>query len=144
MFGNLFGAKDTIDAAGNAIEKTGNVFDKLFTSDEERLTRAEAMERIKQNPLMWAHELNIINAKDSSWFNSGWRPAIGWVLAISSFIYFVPKFIVSAYVWATVCLDARELMDYPITFGELGALAGMMLGGMTIRSYDKSNGVAKK
>lgn len=143
MFGKLFGAKDTIDAAGNAIEKTGNVFDKLFTSDEERLTRAEAMERIKQKPLEFAQQLNLLNAKDANPFNSGWRPAIGWVLAVSSFLYFVPKFLISAYVWATVCLQAQELMPYPITFGELGALAGMMLGGMGIRSFDKSKGTAK-
>jgi hypothetical protein len=142
---NFFGigAAETLNATGNVIEKAGGVFDKLFTSDNERLSRAEIMARIKQEPGKWAHELNLINAKDGNLFNSGWRPAIGWVLAVATFVYFIPKFIVSTYVWAVICLESGELSAYPITFGELSILAGMMLGSKVMRSYDKKQGNAK-
>ena len=142
MFG--FGAKVAIDSIGNIIEKTGGALDRLFTSDDERLSHKEIMMRIEQAPDKWAHSLNMINAKDSNWFNSGWRPAIGWVLAISALLYFVPKFIISAYVWASVCLQNNALVDYPITFGELGVLASMMLGSKVIRSFDKAKGTSSK
>lgn len=142
MFG-LFGTKDTIDSAGNAIEKTGNVLDKLFTSDEERLTRQEAIERLRQKPLELAHELNLINAKDTSWFNSGWRPALGWVLAVSTAIYFIPKFFLATVLWFIHSWNAQAIADYPIDDSGLWQLASMMLGTAAIRSFEKIKGVAR-
>ena len=45
------------------VDAIGNAFDKLFTSDEEKLTKAEVMERTKQNPALWQHTLDLINAR---------------------------------------------------------------------------------
>lgn len=139
----LIGAKDTINAAGDVIEKTGNAFNKLFTSDDERLSHAEIMQRIKQQPAEFAHELNEINAKDSKLFNSGWRPCIGWVLAISIGFYFIPKFFFGSLIWIKHSWFAGEIVAYPVDDAGLWQLAAMMLGSKAIRSFDKYTGQSK-
>ncbi len=147
FFSGLIGAKDTLNAAGNVIEKTGKVFDKLFTSDDERLSHAEMMQRIKQQPYekaaKFAHELNVISASDSKLFNSGWRPCIGWVLAISIGFYFIPKFFFGSLIWVKHCWLANEIVAYPVDDAGLWQLAAMMLGSKAIRSFDKYTGQSK-
>lgn len=137
------GAAETLNATGDVVEKTGNMFDKLFTSDEERLASKQLMAKINQNPAKWAHELNLINAKDSSWFNSGWRPAIGWVLTISIACYFIPKFLLGSIIWAKHSWKADAILPYPVDDSGLWQLAAMMLGVGVTRSFDKLKGQAK-
>ncbi len=67
------------------VKAVGNAFDKLFTSDEERLTKAEAMERIKQNPAMWQSALDKLNAQSSYWFAAIARPFNVWVAGLNMF-----------------------------------------------------------
>ena len=71
---NLIGA-----GAAQPIEAVGNVVDKLFTSDDERLTHAEVMARIQQAPALVQSEINKIEAQHRSIFVAGWRPFLGWV-----------------------------------------------------------------
>jgi hypothetical protein len=142
-FSSLLGAKDTVEAVGTAVEKTGNALDNLFTSDDERLTHAEIMERINQQPAEWAHQLNMLNAQDSSWFNSGWRPALGWVGAVGMFCFFVPQYLLAAGMWVYACLQAGVLVPYPINADGLWELVAMLLGGGVLRTVEKANGTAK-
>ena len=143
FFGKLFGAKESIDAVGNVVEKTGNALDNLFTSDDERLSHAEIMERINQQPAEWAHQLNLLNAQDTSWFNSGWRPALGWVGAIGMFCFFVPQYLLAAAMWTYTCIQANALVPYPINADGLWELVAMLLGGGVLRTVEKANGTAK-
>ena len=143
FFGKLFGAKESIDAVGNVVEKTGNALDNLFTSDDERLSHAEIMERINQQPAEWAHQLNLLNAQDTSWFNSGWRPALGWVGAIGMFCFFVPQYLLAAVMWTYTCIQANALVPYPINADGLWELVAMLLGGGVLRTVEKANGTAK-
>lgn len=143
----------TVDAAGNLIEKTGGALDKLFTSDDERLTHAEIMERIKQQPSAWAHELNLINAQSHSWFNSGWRPGLGWVCVLSAGAYFIPQYLTGSVVWVWACVEvisaggvetlAENLPVYPASDNGLWQLVTLLLGSATVRQIDKANGTAK-
>lgn len=75
----LLGVPDVQDT----IEATGNALNGLFTSDDERLTHAEVMQRIKQNPNRWQAQINLAEAGHRSLFVAGWRPAIGWVCALA-------------------------------------------------------------
>ena len=141
-----FFKKETVDAVGNVVEKTGTAFDKLFTSEEERNAAKIVFAKIKSKPAEWAHELNIINANSTSWFNSGWRPALGWVGALSALLYYVPQYVVGAYVWLSLALKTAagdELPAYPVSDDGLWQLIGLLLGGATIRSFEKIKGVAK-
>jgi len=144
MFG--FGSK-TIESASGLVEKTGNALDSLFTSDEERQAGQVVLNKIKQNPEKWAHELNVLNAKNASLFVSGARPAILWVCVLSLFMFFVPQYVMASFVWFHACFDAMEagnaLPLYPVGVNGIWELVTVVLGGKAIRSYDKTVGVAR-
>ena len=148
-----FGADKDIEAVGNVVEKTGNALGGLFTSDDERLTHKEILERIKQKPAEWAYELNKIDAQSGSWFNSGWRPALGWVGAVSLAFFFIPQYLMGAILWGIQCHDiivnAKDLAivvlpAYPVKSDAVMELVFLVLGGGVIRSFDKKAGTAKK
>ena len=152
ILSRLLGSDKTLVAAGGVIEKTGEALDKIFTSKEEKLTAQQMLERIRQRPAEWAHELNVISAGSANWFNSGWRPALGWVGALGLFFFFVPQYIVASVMWAKACYLALTTMeagnpvvlpDYPLTADGLMELVVMLLGGAVLRSMDKAEGTAK-
>jgi hypothetical protein len=147
-----FGADKSIEATGNVIEKTGKALGGLFTSDDERLTHKEVYERIKQKPQEWAHELNLADANSGSWFNSGWRPMLGWVGGISLALFFIPQYLMGAGLWGFQCfhviseakdLAAIQLPVYPVSSDAVMELVMFLFGAGAIRSFDKLNGNAK-
>lgn len=174
-FSKLIGAGDTAKVIPDTVNAVAGVsdsimggLDDLFTSDDERLAWAAKREEVRlgvesaiANKI---HELNLINASDPRFFNSGWRPAIGWVLAISISCYFIPRFLIASAAWGYACWvyvrewaatctgeavigcvrPALNLPDYPVDDSGLWQLAGMMLIGVTYRSWEKLNGVAAK
>jgi len=135
MFGWLLGEKavDTVEAVASGL-------DGLFTSDDERLSHAEVMERIKQQPDQAQNAVNAIEARHKSIFVAGWRPFVGWVCGIALCYQFVLLPIINWIVtlrmdvpiYAPV-LDTSEL--YTVLLGMLG------LGGL--RTYEKFKGVSK-
>ena len=76
ILGKLFSS-----SAAEPIEAIGNVFDKLFTSDDERAKAQAVLEKLRQEPHLLQAEINKIEAAHRSTFVAGWRPAIGWVCA---------------------------------------------------------------
>lgn len=136
------GAEKPIDAVGNVVEKTGNALDSLFTSDDEKLSHKEIMERIKNQPAEFAQELNLINARDESFWNSGWRPALGWVGAVSMASYYIPQYLVATYIWASLCVEQHAIVTYPINDAGLWQLVTLLIGGKVLRTVEKSNGTA--
>ena len=70
-------------ATATPISAVGNVLDQLFTSDDERLTREQAMKALQQKPQLAQAEINKIEAQHKSLFVAGWRPFIGWVCGIN-------------------------------------------------------------
>jgi len=150
---SIFGADKEIDAIGNVIEKSGKAVGGLFTSDDERLSHKEILERIKQKPAQWAHELNLLDAQSPSWFNSGWRPMLGWVGGVSLALFFIPQYLMGAILWGIQCHDiintAKDLQEvvlpaYPVTSDAVMELVYLVLGGGVLRSLDKKLGTAKK
>lgn len=142
----MFRKSGMIRETGNLVEKIGT----LFTSDHERLTHEEVMERIKQKPDEWAHELNVLNAQHGSLFVSGWRPGLGWICVIAAFLFFVPQYASGAALWVYQCYEAistqgvsASLPEYPVSDGGLWQLVTLLLGGGALRSIDKFNGVAR-
>ncbi len=74
ILASLFGG-----GVAEPIEAVGNVLDKVFTSDEEKLDKKLLMQRMAMEPHMVQTEINKIEAKHRSIFVAGWRPFIGWV-----------------------------------------------------------------
>ena len=115
-----------------------------FVVDKDK--SAEIAYRISTLAATQAHEqalgqleVNRAEAASGSMFVGGWRPAVGWCCMTAMAVNFVitPIFgpLIEAYtVVKMVPLDMSEMM--PILLGLLG------LGGM--RSFEKSQGVARK
>ena len=128
---------------GDAVETVQEVasgLDGLFTSDDERLTHAEVMERIKQDPDKAQIAVNAVEAKHRSIFIAGWRPYIGWVCGIALTFQYILHPIISWLVTLMMdkpvyppLLDMSAMM--PVLLGMLG------LGGL--RTYEKLKKVSK-
>lgn len=135
MLGWLFGekAKDTVEAVVGGL-------DGLFTSDDERLTHAEVMERIQQEPDKSQNAVNAIEARHRSVFVAGWRPFIGWVCGLALAYQFLLHPLL-----AWVVTVAMDVPQYPpvIDTGALYTVLLGMLGMGGLRTVEKVRGAAK-
>jgi hypothetical protein len=59
------------------VKAVGAILDYLFTSDEERLDKEQALLRLAQRPNLVPAKINKIEAQHRSIFVAGWRPFIG-------------------------------------------------------------------
>jgi hypothetical protein len=119
------------------IEAVGNVIDKIFTSDEERLSKQAVLEKLKQRPAEVQAELNKLEAQHRSVFVAGWRPFIGWILGSSLACYYIPKFLLGSIMWIISCIKLGAMIPYPLDVGGLHDLVLAMLGMAAIRTYEK-------
>ena len=136
----IFSRSKSIDAAGRLIEKTGNALNKLFTSDDERMTHREIMARMEQRPVEMAHELNLI-AAGGNWFNAGWRPALGWVGVAGIALFFIPQYVMASILWTKLAWSAEVLPPYPIDAEGIWQLVTLLIGGKVVRSYEKREAI---
>lgn len=116
------------------INAIGNVVDKLFTSDEERLTAQQAKERLQQQPHMVQAETNKVSAAHRSVFVAGARPFLLWVCGFGFAFSFLVNPIIQ---WTTGEPGPLLPMDSmtELTLGMLG-LAGL-------RTFEKLKGISK-
>lgn len=134
--------KLVMGGATDLVKETGDAIDKVFTSDEERNQHIEVIEKIKDAVRQRQHELNMAGA-NRGLFIAGWRPALGWIGAISLFFYYVPQYVIASFLWVKMTLGAGTIQPYPATADGLMELVVLLLGGATLRSYEKSKGVSK-
>ena len=66
-------------AAVAPIEAIGNIVTGVWGDKGEKMTHAEVMTKLAQQPAMAQVELNKVEAGHRSIFVAGWRPFIGWV-----------------------------------------------------------------
>jgi hypothetical protein len=125
------------------VEAVGNVLDKLFTSDEERLDKQALLTKLAMQPNLAQVELNKVEASHRSAFVAGWRPAIGWVAAISLAIFYIPQYAVASKLWVETVLAKGELVPYPVTADGLLELVLALLGLGTLRTIEKLQGRSK-
>lgn len=129
-FNKLVGAPD----AAKIVENTGTALDKLFTSKDEKMTHAEIMERIKQDPMRWQAETNAISAGHRSVFVAGARPFIVWVGGLG----LCNAFLVNPWLqWWT----GKPGPELPLE--AMMELVLMLLGLATLRTVEKMRGVSK-
>lgn len=135
--------KQAGDVIAQPVEALGNVFDKLFTSDEERAIADQVMEKIKQRPQILQGEINKLEAQHRSIFVAGWRPFIGWVCGASLTAYYIPQFVIASILWVKACWAAGILQPYPADASGLLELVLALLGMATIRTVEKLGKVTK-
>jgi len=122
------------------IAAVGAIVDELFTSDEERLDKEEALLRLAQRPALVQAEVNKIEAQHRSVFVAGWRPFVGWVCGAALAYSFILRDLISwALVAAKVDVEAPPELAMEHLLTVLLALLG--LGGY--RTFEKINGRAK-
>lgn len=132
FFRSFFGG-----AAAEPISAIGDVIDRTFTSDEERLDAHNTFAKMQ-------NDLQKVFAIHRSPFVAGARPYILYVCGTSLAVYFIPQAIAINAMWITACIQAGELLPFPagnfdglweLTIGALG------LGGF--RTIEKLAGRAK-
>lgn len=121
------------------VEALGNVFDRLFTSEEERLQAQAVLEKLKAHPAELQVALNKIEAAHRSVFVAGWRPAVGWICAAAVGWAYIghPLFLWAAALWSP------GLAAPAIHTDSLFELVLAMLGMAGLRSLEKAAGRAK-
>ena len=124
-----------------AVTAIGSVMNKLFTSDDERLTHEEIRMRLALKPDMAQIELNKVEAGHRSIFVAGWRPFIGWVCGFALFYQFVLYgFIAWGFAaWGPAGMEAPPALD----FAPLMTIVLSLLGLGGLRSMEKFKGKTK-
>lgn len=136
----LSGLLSGAGAIASPVEAIGNVLDKLFTSEEEKLDKEALLARLASAPYLAQTEINKIEAQHRSLFVAGWRPAIGWVCASALFWTYLghPLFVWAAALWAP------GLEPPPLGVGDfLYELVLAMLGLGGLRTFEKVKGRAR-
>lgn len=139
--------------------------EKLFPDKTKRAEEMRKLEQLRQDgdlAKLNAHvqlmlkqaEINLADAKSGNWLQSGWRPAIGWVGALSLALMYIPKAMVMTGIWTWQCYSmlsgAPDITTVSLpAFPDLGVtdiigLLMSMLGVAAMRSHDKLKGVDSK
>lgn len=103
------------------INAVGNILDKLFTSDDERLSKQVLLERLRMKPLLAQQEINKIEAGHRSVFVAGWRPFLGWLCGLGYFYEIILRPILLNFGVNLVGLDKTTIIS--ITVALLGLSA---------------------
>jgi hypothetical protein len=85
-------------------------------------------------------EINKIEAGSARLFVSGWRPAVGWVCCIG----LATQFLIGPFATWTATLTGHSIEFPKLDMGTLMTLLGGLLGLGTLRTYEKTQGVAAK
>ena len=122
-------------AAAEPIEAIGNVFDSLFTSDEEVLTLEVAKQRLAQKPALVQAEIMKVQAQHRSNFVAGARPFLMWVCGVGLAMAFIVNPLIEFYT------AGESLINIPMD--KIMELVIAMLGLSTLRTVEKIQGKAK-
>ncbi|MEM9289816.1 MAG: 3TM-type holin [Pseudomonadota bacterium] len=134
LLGTLFGRPAT-----DAVTALGNVFDKLFTSDEERAQANIILTKIAQKPHLLQAEINKVEAAHRSIFVAGWRPFIGWICGLGILWAFLGH---PLFQWV-VALQGLTVDPPAIDTDHLLELVLAMLGLGALRTAEKLTGRSK-
>ncbi len=124
---------------GGLVGSVGKIVDELHTSEEEKAQAKIKLQELDNQLKTKQMDINKVEAGHRSIFIAGWRPALGWISALSvGYVYLFQPFIVMGLKIAgsdveLPSLDLSQLM--PLILGMLG------LGGL--RTIEKAKGVAK-
>ena len=128
------------------IDTVGKVADNFFVSDKEMTGIEIDAFKAETERLDSVQEVNKTEAAHSSVFVAGWRPAVGWVCAISLFYQFIlyPLLVwgwesIKAFGWFVTGLSYPPMLDNEA----LIVLVSGMLGLTISRTYEKTKNLKK-
>lgn len=129
MIGKLFGG-----GAAAVVKAIGEAGDRLFTSEEEKLAAAAVIRKLESVEGLKQVEVNLAEAKHSSLFVAGWRPAVGWIGATGLAMHFIILPLLVTFGLQVPRLDAAQLMQLVLA----------MLGFGAARSWERWKGIERK
>ena len=130
IFSTLFSS-----VSAEPINAIGNVLDKLFTSDDERLDKAIIKQRLLQQPALVQAEISKVQAQHRSTFVAGARPFLMWVCGTGFLVAFVISPLIQ---WLS-----PELGSPVLPLDVMMELTIAMLGLSGLRTLEKIQGVSK-
>lgn len=126
------------------IDPVSNVLDKVIEDKDQKAKLAHEIatmaERFHHEQAMAQSEANVEQAKHPSLFVAGARPAIMWICALGLLTQF---FVMPIAEWATA-IWAPGVELPALQTGELMTLTLSLLGLGGMRSWEKSQGVARE
>jgi hypothetical protein len=135
IFTALFGG-----GATSLVDGVGTAFDKLFTSDEEKLAAEAVLAKIAQQPHILQAEINKVEAAHRSIFVAGWRPYLGWGCATALLWHYMGYDIA---VWVTVNWFPGAVLPEISGTETLTSLVMALLGMGGLRTVEKIRGKTK-
>ena len=135
FLGKLLGS-----TAAQPIEAIGNVFDKLFTSDDEKAQAKAVFEKIAQQPHILQAEINKIEAQHRSIFVAGWRPFIGWVCGSALAYSFILRDLIA---WGLSISNPAVQPPPELAMEHLVSILLALLGLGGMRTFEKLKGRSK-
>ena len=126
--------------ANSIIGVAGKVLDKFVEDKDLKTKLRHELKKSYQEANLAQIEVNKEQAKHPSLFVSGARPAIMWICALGLFMSF---FIMPMVEWMTA-IWYPEVTLPNLNSGELMTLTLSLLGLGSLRSFEKSKGVARE
>jgi hypothetical protein len=129
------------------IDSVGKVAGDLITTDKEKMQLEIENRKLDQAIDIAQIQVNKEEAKSSSLFVSGWRPAVGWIGAAALAYQFLFYPLLG---WAWKWLQAMnyvpaEMSPPPLLDAEqLWVMLSGILGIAGMRTFEKQKGVASK
>ena len=117
----------------------GKLIDKLIpdpaAQDAARLELLKLQQSGELAAMTAQTEINKVEAANTNWFVSSWRPAIGWVCALAMGYQYLARPLMVAFMPA---------LAFPGLDDNLWQLMMGMLGLGGLRTFEKTQGVASK
>lgn len=132
------GVKTALDGAGGFLK---DIRTAITGTDPELAGKIQAaIEKIDEAQTA----VNVAEAASSSLFVAGWRPAIGWVCALSLSLYYPLRVIMGMAMWIRLAWGMDTLPPMPeMGIGDVIGLTMSLLGMSGIRAVEKKAGVAR-
>ncbi len=126
-----------------AAEGIASIIDRFVETADEKAAAEIVKQRILARPREAQIEINKIEAAHRSILVAGWRPFIGWVCGACLGLYFIPQYVLAAFLWGRQVIRTDELVPYPVGVDGLMELVLALLGMGMLRSVEKLGGKAK-
>jgi len=126
-----------INLLGSLVGPVTGLLDKFIEDKDQRARLAHEIATMaeKQSHEQVMAQIEVLKADaKGNWFQSSWRPLIGWICGLSLGINYMVSPIMAGFGITIPQADMSVMM--PLLFGMLG-IAGM-------RSYDKKQNMKKK
>ena len=118
----------------------GKVLDKFVQDKDLKAKLDQELNMAFHNANLAQIELNKEEAKNTSLFDSGWRPSVGWICSFALGYHFILEPLIS-YILA---IAGYDINPPSFDFSQLSTILMGMLGLGGLRSYEKFKGVDRK